>query len=279
MTPPSTQKHEKSGRSAKKSRYRSKTPTEQSIWGIHPVLEALQACPQCVKEITISRSGPSHRLEEVMELAHHHGIPVKASTVKKEEIPRKGVETAERESSQGVSARIVFPFIAFDELLSSLDKASIPPLLLALDSIQDPHNLGAIIRSAVAAGANGLILPKDRSASITATVVKVSAGAVFHLRICRVTNLVNCLNLLKESGIWIFGATKDGASPVYDVDLTVPACLVIGGEGKGLRPFVAENCDLRISIPMQGSLDSLNASVAAGIILFETVRQRKSNYI
>jgi 23S rRNA (guanosine2251-2'-O)-methyltransferase len=280
MTPPYAQKYHKSGRSAKKSRYRGKTPTEQRIWGIHPVLEALHACPQCVKEIIISRSRTSHRVEEVMELAHHHGIPVNVGSVKKEETPRKGDETAERESSQGVSARIVFPFIAFDELLNSLNKASIPPpLLLALDSIQDPHNLGAIIRSAVAAGANGLILPKDRSASITSTVAKISAGAVFHLRICRVTNLVNCLSVLKEVGIWIFGATKDGASPVYDVDLTVPACLVIGSEGKGLRPFVAENCDLRISIPMQGSLDSLNASVAAGIILFETVRQRKSNYI
>jgi 23S rRNA (guanosine2251-2'-O)-methyltransferase len=279
MTPPPTQKYQKRGKPAKKSRYHSKTPTEQRIWGFHPVLEALQACPHCVKEITISRSRSSHRVEEVMELAHHNGIPVNIGSMKIEECSRKGHESAEQESSQGVSARIVFPFLAFDELLNSLKKASSPPLLLALDSIQDPHNLGAIIRSAVAAGANGLILPKDRSASITETVVKVSAGAVFHLRICRVTNLVNCFSLLKEAGIWIFGATKEGASPVYDVDLTVPICLVIGSEGKGLRPFVAENCDLCISIPMLGSLDSLNASVAAGIILFETVRQRKSNYI
>lgn len=213
-----------------------------------------------------------------MELAHHNNIPVTTDSARKEDVFRKGHKTTEQESSQGVSARIVFPFVTFDELLNSLKGTSSPPLILALDSIQDPHNLGAIIRSAVAAGANGLILPKDRSASITATVIKVSAGAVFHLPVCKVTNLVNCFSVLKEAGIWIFGATRDGATPVYDVDLTVPACLVIGSEGKGLRPFVAENCDLHISIPMQGSLDSLNASVAAGIILFETVRQRKSNY-
>ena len=241
-------------------------------------MEALQVCPHCIIEIIINRSMPSHRVKELMELADQNNIPVTIYSVKQDDISRKGHKTTEQESSQGVSARIVFPFITFDELLNSLKGASFPPLLLALDSIQDPHNLGAITRSAVAAGVNGLILPKDRSASITATVVKVSAGAVFHLPVCRVTNLVNCFSVLKETGIWIFGATRDGTRPVYDVDLTVPACLVIGSEGKGLRPLVAENCDLRISIPMQGSLDSLNASVAAGIILFEAVRQRKSNY-
>ena len=123
---------------------------------------------------------------------------------------------------------------------------------------------------------NGLILPKDRSAPITGTVIKVSAGAAFHLDICRVTNLVSSFKVLKEEGIWIFGTAKDSSQPVYDTDLTVPACLVIGSEGKGLRPLVAENCDMYISIPMQGTLDSLNASVAAGIIMFETIRQRKA---
>jgi 23S rRNA (guanosine2251-2'-O)-methyltransferase len=110
-------------------------------------------------------------------------------------------------------------------------------------------------------------------------VIKVSAGSVFHINICRVTNLVSSFKVLKENGVWIFGTTKDAASqPIYDTDLTVPACLVIGSEGKGLRPLVVEQCDLNISIPMQSSLDSLNASVAAGIILFEIVRQRRVLY-
>ncbi|MDH3921331.1 MAG: 23S rRNA (guanosine(2251)-2'-O)-methyltransferase RlmB, partial [Desulfobulbaceae bacterium] len=180
------------------------------------------------------------------------------------------------ESSQGVAARIILPSLTLAELLHKLSKLSGPPLLLALDSIQDPHNLGAIIRSAVAAGVNGIILPKDRSASITGTVIKISAGSVFHIDISRVTNLVNSFKVLKENGIWIFGTTKDAAQTIFDTDFTVPACLVIGSEGKGLRPLVAEHCDLSISIPMQSSLDSLNASVAAGIILFETVRQRRA---
>jgi len=277
MPPSSTQKYHKSRKSTKKSRHSGITAKEQFIWGIHPVLEALRTCPHCIKEIIISKSRVGQRVEEVLALAHENDIAISDRAVITEEVPRKGYDKTEQEGSD-VSARIVFPFIDFDGLLSSLKEEPTPPLLLALDSIKDPHNLGAIIRSAVAAGAKGLILPKDRSVSITATVVKVSAGAVFHLNVCRVTNLVNSFNVLKDAGIWIFGATKDGATPVYDVDLTVPACIVIGSEGKGLRPFVAENCDFHISIPMQGSLDSLNASVAAGIILFEAARQRKFKY-
>jgi 23S rRNA (guanosine2251-2'-O)-methyltransferase len=241
-------------------------------------MEALQACSHCVKEIIVAKSRPGQRVEELIGLAQKNGIVVSIGSERTEDVFKKGYKKTEQESSQGIAARIVFPFVSLDVLLNSLEEASKPPLLIALDSIQDPHNIGAIIRSAVAAGANGIIIPKDRSATITATVIKVSAGAVFHLPICRVTNLVNCLNVLKKAGIWIFGAMKEGAKHVYDVDLTVPACLVIGSEGKGLRPFVAENCDLHISIPMQGRLDSLNASVAAGVILFETARQRKSEY-
>jgi 23S rRNA (guanosine2251-2'-O)-methyltransferase len=165
--------------------------------------------------------------------------------------------------------------LTLDALLHKLKYVPGPPLLLALDSIQDPHNLGAIIRSAVAAGVNGIILPRDRSVSITGTVIRISAGAVYHIDICMVTNLVSSIKSLKKNGIWIFGTTKDGARPIYDIDLTLPACLVIGSEGKGMRPLVAKQSDLLITIPMQSSLDSLNASVAAGIILFEIVRQRR----
>jgi 23S rRNA (guanosine2251-2'-O)-methyltransferase len=210
-----------------------------------------------------------------LEIAQQNSVPVTFGTSTIEATYKKYSGPLEQGSSQGVSARITLPVLTLDELLGKLKNISGPPLLLALDSIQDPHNLGAIIRSAVAAGVNGLILPKDRSASITGTVIKVSAGAAFHLDICRVTNLVSSFKVLKDEGIWIFGTAKDSSQAVYETDLTVPACLVIGSEGKGLRPLVAEHCDIYISIPMQGSLDSLNASVAAGIILFETVRQRK----
>jgi 23S rRNA (guanosine2251-2'-O)-methyltransferase len=258
----------------KKKRPSSSTKAEL-VWGIHPVMEALKSCPHAIQEIVVGKDKSGHRLEQILKLAKSNAIPVKNFTGKTKSGLRNPDQLSEQESSQGVSARIVLPILKIDELLVKLKDVSGPPLLLALDSIQDPHNLGAIIRSAVAAGVNAIILPKDRSAAITGTVMKVSAGSVFHIDICRVTNLVNTFKILKENGIWIFGTTKDNSQPLYDTDLTVPACLVIGSEGKGLRPLVADQCDLNISIPMQSSLDSLNASVAAGIILFEIVRQRR----
>ena len=272
-----SQKQRGYGSTTKKTRGGRRTPHDQLICGIHPILEALKECPQCLKEIYSAKSKPSQRVEEILDLAHKNDIPVRIGSGQTVEYFRNTLEMMDMESSQGLFARIVFPIISFDVFMESLQSVPNPPLLLALDSIQDPHNLGAIIRTAVAAGANGLILPKDRSAAITATVIRVSAGAIFHLKVSRVTNLVSCFKELKKAGIWVFGATKDSNGSIYEVDLTVPACLVIGSEGKGLRPLVAENCDHLISIPMQSSLDSLNASVAAGIILFETVRQRKSN--
>jgi len=268
MTKPPSHKFRKNIHPPKPG-YRSQVKTEQVIWGIHPVLEALRACPQSIRKIIVDKSSGS-RIEEILKQAHKRSIPVSY------ELGKAKTGSTEQESSQGVYARIILPTLSLEDLLDKLEKTKGPPLLLALDSIQDPHNLGAIIRSAVAAGVNGIILPKDRSAPITGTVIKISAGSAFHIDICRVTNLVNSFKLLKDHGIWIFGTTKDASQPLYDVDLTVPACLVIGSEGKGLRPLVAQQCDLNISIPMKSSLDSLNASVAAGIILFEIVRQRHS---
>ena len=272
----SSQKLRNKSNHIKKTHTRAHPKTEQLVWGIHPVHEALKACPQAIREIVVDRDKSGYRLEQILELAEKYAIPVSFLPGKYKPAFGKSAEQHEQESSQGVSARIILPSLTLAELLHKLSKLSGPPLLLALDSIQDPHNLGAIIRSAVAAGVNGIILPKDRSASITGTVIKISAGSVFHIDICRVTNLVNSFKVLKENGIWIFGTTKDAAQTIFDTDFTVPACLVIGSEGKGLRPLVAEHCDLSISIPMQSSLDSLNASVAAGIILFETVRQRRA---
>lgn len=261
----------------KKIRCRPHSKAEQIIWGIHPVEEALTACPQAIREIIIDKKDRAgRRLEQIVELAQKNKIPVSALPEKVRAGLGKPDESSEYESSQGVSARIHLPILALEDLMSKVQNVSGAPLLLALDSIQDPHNLGAIIRSAVAAGVNGIILPKDRSASITGTVIKTSAGSVFHIDICRVTNLVSSFKVLKKSGFWIFGTTIDASQPIYDTDLTVPACIVIGSEGKGLRPLVAEQCDLNISIPMQSALDSLNASVAAGIILFEIVRQRRA---
>jgi 23S rRNA (guanosine2251-2'-O)-methyltransferase len=242
---------------------------------VHPVREALRTCPDAVREIAVAEGRSGRGLKEILQLADRHAIPVSTLTERGDAFTGQPGKFTESKVSQGVAARILMPFLCLQALLEKLRKLSRPPLLLALDSIQDPHNLGAIIRSAVAAGADGIILPRDRSAPLTGTVIKVSAGALFHIDICSVTNLVSSFATLKENGIWIYGAAEESSQPVYDTDLTGPACLVIGSEGKGLRPLVADHCDLRIAIPMHGALDSLNASVAAGIILFEIARQRR----
>ena len=259
----------------KRIRNKGNTAKDQLIWGINPVMEALSVCPEAIREIFVDKDGKGKRLAGILEKSETEGIPVTDNVHLREIVSGTGPEFSRKESSQAIAARVTVELHSFDELLGKLKKLSSPPFLLALDSVQDPHNLGAIIRSAVGAGVDGVILPKDRSATVTGTVVKVSAGAVFHTDIYRVTNLSRSLKDLKEVGLWIYGTAVDSAKPLYEIDMTVPLCLVIGSEGKGLRPLVAEQCDQNISIPMQTPLDSLNASVAAGIILFETVRQRK----
>ena len=148
------------------------------------------------------------------------------------------------------------------------------PLIVVCDELSDPHNLGAVIRTADAAGAHGVIIPKRRSAGLTAVVGKTSAGAVAHVPVARVPNLPALLKELKEAGLWVFGTAANGTTSLYQADLKGPAAIVIGSEGSGMGRLVAENCDFKVSIPMRGKLDSLNASAAAAILLYEAVRQR-----
>ena len=149
-----------------------------------------------------------------------------------------------------------------------------PPLIVVCDELSDPHNLGAVIRTAECAGAHGVIIPKRRSAGLTAVVAKTSAGAVSHVPVARVANLPALLKELKEAGVWVFGTAADGDTRLYDADLKGPAAIVIGSEGTGMGRLVAETCDFKVSIPMKGKLNSLNASAAAAILLYEAVRQR-----
>ena len=148
------------------------------------------------------------------------------------------------------------------------------PLLVVCDEISDPHNLGAIIRTAYCAGAHGVIIPKRRSAGLTSIVAKTSAGAVSHMKVARVPNIPALLKDLKKQGIWVFGTAADGATGLYQADLKGPAAIVIGSEGDGMTRLAAENCDFLVSIPMKGDLNSLNASASAAILLYEAVRQR-----
>ncbi|MEN8134400.1 MAG: 23S rRNA (guanosine(2251)-2'-O)-methyltransferase RlmB [Thermodesulfobacteriota bacterium] len=234
------------------------------IWGIHPILEILHNGPEQVEEISIQQSGAAKKLQTIISLAEKQRI--KISSVTKITIPGEA-----NPNHQGVLARIKgHQTVDLNELLKEQ-----PTLVVALDSISDPHNLGAIIRSAAAAKAIAILIPKDRAAQITGTVVKVAAGALAHIKICRVTNLSDSLRTLKDSGYWIFGAAGEGQQTIYEADFSDPTCLVIGSEGKGIRKLVRKQCDFLVKIPMARKINSLNASVAAGIILFEIARQKE----
>ena len=165
-------------------------------------------------------------------------------------------------------------YYTLDDILEEAAARGENALIVICDELTDPHNLGAIMRSAECAGAHGVVIPKRRSVGLTATVAKASAGAVEYMKVARVTNINAAISELKEKGVWIFGTAAEGSVPMYKADLTVPAALVIGNEGDGMSPLVRKNCDVTVHIPMRGRISSLNASAAASILLYEAVRQR-----
>ena len=167
-------------------------------------------------------------------------------------------------------------YYSLDDLLQVAADRSETPLLVICDELSDPHNLGAILRSAECAGAHGVIIPKRRSVGLTAVVAKAAAGAVEYMKVARVTNINNAIAELKDKGVWIFGTAAEGSVPMYQADLTVPAAIVIGSEGDGMSALVRKNCDVTVHIPMKGNITSLNASAAATVLLYEAVRQRLS---
>jgi 23S rRNA (guanosine2251-2'-O)-methyltransferase len=263
----------KQGSGQKQSSERSIRLSDDLIWGIHPVFEGLEKEPERFTEIILQKDKRGGKVEAIIEMARQHHI--KFTFVESLRINGEGSSQVRH---QGVIARMTeAPLIDFDDFVSKM-KARIDGgenvRLMVCDSLQDPHNLGAIIRSTLASGGAGVIVTRERSAPLGGTAAKSSAGAISHIDICQVTNLVNALKDLKKAGFWIFGAVKDAdAHSLYQTDLTVPACLVVGSEGKGIRPLVKKECDVLLSIPMTGTLDSLNSSVAAAVILFEAMRQ------
>jgi 23S rRNA (guanosine2251-2'-O)-methyltransferase len=240
---------------------------ETWIWGRQPVLEAIRSGR--ARSIVLVRSPKrSSVVDEIQSAAAQAGVPVRQGQA--EDIARLVPDAV----AQGVAARAVIPFhTSAADLLDTLP-AGQTPFILALDQVQDPHNLGALVRSAVAAGAHGVLFPAHRSAPLSGTVAKVSAGTIFHIEIAQVTNLTQGLADLRDAGVWSVGLEMETRATIYDVDLTVPLCLVVGSEGEGLRRLTRERCDLLAKLPMPGRAESLNASVAGGIALFEVVRQR-----
>jgi 23S rRNA (guanosine2251-2'-O)-methyltransferase len=234
------------------------------IYGINPVLEALRTGR--VRELRIGgRKGG--RIQEVLTVADERGVRVR-------QVPAESLDREARGGvHQGVVALVEGPRdYSVDELVRG---TAGPPLLVVLDGIEDPHNLGAILRTADAAGVDGVIVQRRRSASLGGAAAKASAGAVAYVRMATVVNIARTLDALREAGVWTVGLAGDAATPYDRVDFTLPTAVVLGAEGAGLRRLVRERCDVVAAIPMSGHVDSLNVSVAAGVTLFEAVRQRR----
>ena len=238
------------------------------IEGRNAVLEALRAGTP-VDKIYIAKGETDASLGHIASTARGKGIVVV-------EADRRKLDAMSlTHAHQGVIAvAAVRAYATVEDILSIAREKGEPPLIVVCDELSDPHNLGAVIRTAECAGAHGVIIPKRRSAGLTAVVAKTSAGAVSHLPVARVANLPSLLKRLKEEGLWIFGSAADGTTSLYAADLKGPAALVIGSEGSGMSRLVSETCDFLVRIPMRGKLNSLNASAAAAILLYEALRQR-----
>lgn len=239
----------------------------RTIYGVQPVLEALRSGK--TDRVYIARDG-GPQTRRIVDAAQQAGVKVVQSS--RQELDQR----AGADNHQGVVAdldRSEVEFVEVETILDRADAANEPALILMLDGIQDPQNLGAILRSAYALGAHGVVIPKNRAATVTPAVIRASAGAALHVPVARVTNLKHAMDRLEGSGVWTAAAVMDG-EPAHRSRLDGPLALVIGSEGNGVRPSLAQRCDLRISVPLASGFDSLNASVAAGILLYEVVRQR-----
>lgn len=241
---------------------------DEITYGLNPVMEALRGTRKAF-ELFIAGTATDKRLEKLLKLAAEKDVPVRHR--EKADISK----LCGNEHHQGIALRIEgFSYAEIDDILDRCRATGENGLIIVLDGIQDTHNLGAIIRSAACAGAHGVIIPKDRAAGVTPTVEKASAGAVETIPVAQVVNITQTLEELKKAGFWIYGASDNASALLFDQNLTGATVLVIGNEGEGIRPLVRKKCDVVFSIPMQGGVSSLNASVASGIALFEVVRQR-----
>ncbi len=246
----------------------NKKEAEDRVEGKNAVMEALKA-GRPLDKIYIARGEQDKALRFIAQKGKAAGAVI--SEVDRRKLDAMSVTHAH----QGVIAvAAVREYAAVADILALARERGEAPLIVGCDEISDPHNLGAIIRTAECAGAHGIIIPKHRSAGITAVVEKTSAGAVEHMAVARVVNLAAALKELQEAGVWIFGTAADGEKGLWDADLKGPAALVIGSEGSGMSRLTRESCDFLISIPLRGRVSSLNASNAAAIVLFEAVRQR-----
>ena len=268
----------KSQSSDYKSKSEDQRPkTEQSgnvIFGVLPVLEALRAANRRIEKIVAAEGAQEKRLAEILSLARENGVPFQ----------KTGRENLSKYVENGANHQGVVAFVASadyyptDKLLSEIYQkveAGGKPLIVILDGIEDPRNLGAILRTIECAGADGVFIPERRAVGLTETVAKSSAGAIEYVKVAKVTNLNRLIDELKEHNIWVIGTSGAAEIDYTDWDYNVPCALILGGEGKGLHRLTAEKCDALVKIWMRGRIESLNVSVAAGVILFEANRQKE----
>jgi len=256
------------------SRTSHSTDDQAHIYGLIPVLEALRSGSQQLDQITIAEGARHQRLREVLDLAKQARIPVHRA-------PRAFLDRVlPGVTHQGVIARTASgKYQDADELLERLTQQVAEgnsPLALAIDAVEDPRNLGAIIRTAECAGVQAVFIPERRAASLTSTVAKAAVGALAYVAVARVTNLVQLIEQFKQRNIWVVGAAGEGTMDYTSWDWTTPTALFVGGEGAGLHRLVRERCDALVRIPLYGHIESLNVSVASGVILYEALRQRSS---
>lgn len=250
---------------------RTETPAESSedmIEGRNAVSEAIRS-GRTINKVFLADGDTDRALGRLAAMAKDAGaVVVRIDRRRLNEMSLTGAH-------QGIIASVaVHGYATIDEILAAAEAKGEAPLIVLCDELSDPHNLGAILRTAECAGAHGVIIPKRRSVGLTAVVGKASAGAVEYIPVARVSNIAAAIRELKERGVWVFGTAADGALPLYSADLRGPAAIVIGNEGEGMSRIVAESCDFKVSIPMKGHISSLNASAAAAILLYEAVRQR-----
>ncbi|MFD1178901.1 23S rRNA (guanosine(2251)-2'-O)-methyltransferase RlmB [Paenibacillus puldeungensis] len=245
---------------------------QEWIAGKHSVLEALNA-GRTINKIWVAEGAQKHLTQPILSEAKNHGIVVQFVDKRKLDQMVPGLQ------HQGVVAQAApYAYAEVDDLLAKATEQGEAPFLLILDEIEDPHNLGSILRTAECTGVHGVIIPKRRSAAVTATVSKTSAGAVEYVPVARVTNLVQTMEQLKEAGVWIVGTDVAAKEEMYKGGnvLTGPVAIVIGNENKGMGRLVRETCDVLLKLPMNGKLNSLNASVAAGVVMYEVLRRRRA---
>lgn len=241
---------------------------DDQIEGRNSVLELLESGKD-INKIFVTRGEKHGSINKILAIARERKIIVVEKSQKQME------EMAQEENYQGVIAIVPpFEYVEVEDILAYANEKQEPPFVLILDGIEDPHNLGAIIRTAETAGVHGIIIPKRRACSVNSTVYKVSSGAVEHMKIARVNNINEEIKYLKENDIWIYGTDVEAKKYYYEENLTGAIAIVIGNEGQGMSRLVKENCDVLLKIPMKGNISSLNASVSAGIITYEAVRQR-----